>query len=412
MYDEKSGWSNLRTSLASYGDVLRAPGAARPAAGMALASLPIGMLSLAVLLLVEQAQSSFAAAGLVVGLLGLGTGLGIAIQGRLIDRVGQSRVLLVAAAVQSAALVILIASVHYRAESWVLAASAFAAGAGEPQVGGSMRGLWNVLVPVDKRQTATALSSLLFEGPVIVGPLLLAVVLTIASPTVAVLMCGLFFATGAWVFARSTAARQWRSAPRRGTSRWGALASRGVRAVTLIAATQGLVTGLLQVSVAAFATEHAGAGSAAMLYALLSVGSLLGTVVYGARTWRGSRAVRLSMLLCLLAGVLGLASITSTVPLLGLAVLAAGLLLGPLAVCCFSLIQDLAPSGALVEAFTTLTAAGLGAAAGGAAAAGWIVSRTGPAQSLLVAGAIALLVGLTLLGVARSSPRFPIRPSA
>ncbi len=118
------------------------------------------------------------------------------------------------------------------------------------------------------------------------------------------------------------------------------------------------------------------------------------------------------MLLCLLAGVLGLASITSTVPLLGLAVLAAGLLLGPLAVCCFSLIQDLAPSGALVEAFTTLTAAGLGAAAGGAAAAGWIVSRSGPAQSLLVAGAIALLVGLTLLGVARSSPRFPIRPSA
>lgn len=63
-----SGSSGLRAYLS----VLRLSTVRRPAAGAALASLPIGMLGLAVLLLVQRSSPGFAAAGLVVGLLGLG----------------------------------------------------------------------------------------------------------------------------------------------------------------------------------------------------------------------------------------------------------------------------------------------------------------------------------------------------
>lgn len=52
-----------------YVRVLRRSGVARPALGTAVASLPIGMLGLAVLLLVRQSGGGFAHAGAVVAAL-------------------------------------------------------------------------------------------------------------------------------------------------------------------------------------------------------------------------------------------------------------------------------------------------------------------------------------------------------
>ena len=59
----------------------------------ALGSLPIGMFGLAILLLARDATGSFAVAGRIVGVFGLGNALGAVAQGRLMDRLGQPRVL-------------------------------------------------------------------------------------------------------------------------------------------------------------------------------------------------------------------------------------------------------------------------------------------------------------------------------
>lgn len=63
--------------------VLRQPGVGCPVIGAMVASLPVGMLSLAVLLLVQRSQGGFASAGLAVGMLGAGTALGMIVQGRI-----------------------------------------------------------------------------------------------------------------------------------------------------------------------------------------------------------------------------------------------------------------------------------------------------------------------------------------
>src|SRR4051794_41323984 len=54
-------------------------------------SMPIGMYGLAILLLVRDANGSFAVAGRVVGAFGLANALGAVVQGRPMDRLGQRR---------------------------------------------------------------------------------------------------------------------------------------------------------------------------------------------------------------------------------------------------------------------------------------------------------------------------------
>jgi MFS family permease len=97
-------------------------------------SMPIGMYGLAILLLVRESNGSFAVAGRVVGAFGLANALGAVVQGRLMDRLGQSRVLRRAAAVHVAMLVALVVAAGRGAPAWVLALCALGAGGFLPQV--------------------------------------------------------------------------------------------------------------------------------------------------------------------------------------------------------------------------------------------------------------------------------------
>lgn len=395
------------SGLRRYVAVLRAPGVGGPAAGAGLASLPIGMLGLGVLLLMRQFGSGFAEAGLVVGLLGAGTGVGMAVQGRLIDRFGQPRVLLPVASLQLAAIVVLVVAIRGQAPTWANGGLALAAGLCEPQVGSSLRGLWPALVPAELGDTAHAVSSVLFAGPVLLGPLVLAGLLATGSATVAVLAAGGCFAGGAGLLARSRAARSWRPPPAPDRGPLGALSSPGVRIVTAVSAAQGLITGLLQVPAAAAATLQGAPGRAPLLYAALSAGGLLGTVGYGARRWAGSPARRLALLLGLVAvaGV-GCAAAAAKLSLLPLGLFAVGLAIGPAGLCCYAVLQALTGREPGVEAFTAVTAAGVGAFAAGTAAAGLVVARAGPATAFLAAAAVAALAAL-LLAVRRRTVSGP-----
>lgn len=167
-------------------------------------------------------------------------------QGRLIDRFGQPRVLLPAAGLQLVAVIGLVVTVRAGTSVWVTAGCAVVVGLGEPQVGGSLRALWAGLVPSGERDTATAFSSLLLEGPVVAGPVVLTGLLAVGGPAGAVLMAVALFAAGTWLLARSPAARGWRP-PGRAAHRsvLGALASPGMRTVAAVGAAQGLITGVV-----------------------------------------------------------------------------------------------------------------------------------------------------------------------
>jgi MFS family permease len=389
----------------SYARILTTPGVRAPAAGAAISAMPIGLLGLSTLLMLQQQHRPFSVTGLVVGLLGLGTGLGMTLQGRLIDRWGQTPVLLGAAAVELVALVSLVLAVKGGAGPWLLGALAVAVGSAEPQVAASLRALWADLVSDELRPAAFAISAILFEAPVLLGPLLVVSLLAVLPADVVVLGCAGCFSLGAAVMASSKASRTWRNKVRR-TSAFGPLIVPGFRTAALVASGQGFVTGLLQLLAAAMAAKAGLSGDTGYLYAALSAGSLGGAAIFGTLSF-GHRAYR-TLVTLLLGMTAALVACSLAASLLSLAsgLFLVGAFLGPVSIVTFFLVDSVVPPGTAVEGFTLTTAISLGAFSLGTAFAGLMIDQVGPSAGF----ACGAITGLGLL-VAVIARRGTISPS-
>lgn len=382
----------LRAPTTGYLAVLRSPGVLLPAAGTALASLPVGMLGLSLLLLVRQRSDGFAPAGVVVAALGVGTVVGMVVQGRLIDRSGPRGVLLAASAVRAVASVTFVVVAGARPPLWGLAALAVIIGASEPQAGSTLRSLWPSLVNRSLRPTATALSSVVFELPVLAGPLLVAVAVAAVPVEVAILGAAALAVVGAWMVAWSSAAGRWqRPAFRPGR---GPLGIPQVRLIIVVVAVQGLAVGVLQVSSAAAAATAASPGLTGLLYALLAAGSLLGTAVYGVCARPVAPRWQLPGLLAGGAGAMAVAAWSGGVASLAGCLAFFGLVAGPIGVRCFIDLERYAPPGSPAAATTMLIAAGLAATSAGSGIAGWTIDTSGTVPTLAVGAVCVLLVAL------------------
>jgi MFS family permease len=159
----------------------------------------------------------------------------------------------------------------------------------------------------------------------------------------------------------------------------------------------GFALGATEVTMTAFASHHGSRAAAGALLALWAVGSALGGLAYGARDHAlapNARWVRLAAIYPLCSVPLLLApSIAVMVPL----AVIAGLCLAPLLAAINQLIGDVAPPGAVTEAFAwPITAIALGASSGSAAAGaiaqawGWREGFIAVVAAGFVGGAIAV----------------------
>ncbi|MBU8826346.1 MFS transporter [Mycolicibacterium goodii] len=93
--------------MRAYLDLVRVPGVANVTASQLFARLPLGMLSLAILLHVQQLSGSYAQAGAVVAAVSVGEAVAMPITARLAGRVGVVPTLSVAALVSGASMLAL-----------------------------------------------------------------------------------------------------------------------------------------------------------------------------------------------------------------------------------------------------------------------------------------------------------------
>ena len=98
--------------LAAYRQVLSKPGAAAFSASGFLARLPISMVTLGIVLLVSARTDSYGLAGGISAALVIATCLAALLQGRLVDRLGQARVLLPAITICTVSLSLLVWAVE------------------------------------------------------------------------------------------------------------------------------------------------------------------------------------------------------------------------------------------------------------------------------------------------------------
>lgn len=388
-----------------FAGVLRTPQVVRLLGAAVLARMPIGIDSLAIVLFVRGETGSFASAGVAAAAFGLGSGVTSPAQGRLIDRHGHARVMVPLALAHATSLGALVALGLAGAPVVVLVLCALAAGASVPPVGFVVRPMLLRLLGDrdDLLPSAFALDGIAIEMVFIAGPLLTALVVSVASPAAALVVAIGFALAGTLVLVTSPASRGWEPAePEHARHLLGALASPGVRTLVAATAPVGFALGATEVTMTAFASDHGSRAAAGALLALWAVGSAIGGLAYGSRDHAldpGARWVRLATVYPLLSVPLLLGpSILAMAPLSVIA----GLCLAPLLAAANQLVGEVAPPGAVTEAFAwPITAIALGASAG-SAAAGAIAQSLGWREGFVVVVA-AGLVGATVAVARRAT---------
>jgi MFS family permease len=385
-----------------YAAVLREPHVAALIAATLLARFPIGINALAIVLYLRAERGSFAVAGAVAGALAAGSGIGAPVQGRLVDALGQRRVLVPLGAVHAAALGAIVASTEAGAPVAVLVACGVLAGFAIPPTSSVLRSMWPSLLRerTDLVQAAYALDSVLIELVFVVGPLLTAAIATVLSPPAALVVSAVSVMVGTLAFTAlppSRAIRPQPDRPRAGPL--GALASPGVRTLVLTSLPAGIGIGICEVTLPAFGDANGAAATAGLLLAIWSIGSAIGGLVYGALPNRPPlNRVHMVVAALLPLSLLPMAAAPS-VAAMALLVIPGGLFIAPLLATRNELIGWVAPEGAKTEAYTWPITAFVGGIAIGSALAGVLVEEAGWRTAFLAAGAAAA-VG-TVVAVAR-----------
>jgi hypothetical protein len=406
-------------SSATYRTLLRTPGAAAFYLTATVGRVGIAMTSLGIVWLVHARTGSYATAGLVTGGFALAEAAAGPQLARLMDRLGQSRVLPPALFAHAAAVAMLLALVAVGAPNWLMTAGGVLAGATIPQLGALSAARWAALLRDGRAAVlpaAFALESLANELAYLAGPALISILATSGYPAVGPVLAAALVVAGGLCFAM-----QHRTAPppasdaamRRGAGR--SLLRPGFAILVGMNLAIGGFFGAMQISVTAFAVEHGTAATAAALFTASSCASLLAGWLYGLRRWRTAPRVQLAAVAAgLAAACLPLLAAGSPVEL-GFELALTGLAIPPLLVLCTVLAAAAVNRAVLTQAFVWLNSASAAGSAGAAAAAGWAVdsfgARGGFAIAAMAAGTVALLavtgLAVTLLALTGGS-----RPAA
>jgi MFS family permease len=385
-----------------YAAVLRVPHVAALIVATLLARFPIGINALAIILYLRAERGSFAVAGVVAGSLAAGAGIGAPVQGRLVDRFGQRRVLVPLGLLHGAALGAIVLTAEVGAPTAALVACGFLAGFAIPPTSSVLRSMWPTLLRDQPEliPSAYALDSVLIELIFVLGPLLTALVATVLSPPAALIVSAASVIAGTVMFTALPPSRAMQPEPGRPQAGvWGALASPGVRTLVLTSLPAGVGIGICEVTIPAFSHELGAAAAAGVLLALWSLGSAAGGLVYGAlRNRPPLNRVHLAVTAGLPVSLLPMAAAPS-VPAMALIVIPAGIFIAPLLATRNELIGWVAPEGSRTEAYTWPVTAFVGGIAIGSALAGTLVEQSSWRTAFLVAAAFAF-VG-TLVAVTR-----------
>ncbi|TNC22931.1 MFS transporter [Amycolatopsis alkalitolerans] len=398
-------------SLADYRAALTTPGSGRPLAASLLARLPIAMIGLSALLFVQRETGSFAVAGLVSAGSLVGVSVGAIVQGRLIDRLGPTRPLLVVVALFALAMAALTFAIEAHAATPVLVLLGSGIGITEPMVGSASRALWGRLVTDETAKNAAfSYEAISMEVFFILGPGIAGLLVTAPWPGTGMVAGGLCMITGATMFALSPAVRAWGPAPAAHRPLLGALASPGMRTLALAALGFGIVIGFVEVAAPAAATEAGQPAIGGVLLSVWSVSSVGFGIAFSLRPWPRAMSRRLPVLLAAFGLLVALLAWPSTLWGLAVAMLVAGAVITPQSATHSAAIELVAPEGTAVEAFGwVLTAVTLGLAFG-QSVSGYLVERFGPPASFLAASAAALAVA-AVVWTLRGTVRSPVRES-
>jgi len=409
--------------LSRYRALLAVPGFPRLLASSLVARLPQAMTGLAMILYVTGGGGSYPAAGLIVAVFGLASGLTTPMLGRVIDRRGPRRVLPPCSLASVGALASFAALPATATGSLALVAGV--AGAVNPPITPAARALWTTLVPAADRPTVFALEATAQELVYVTGPALVAAVVALASAAAAVVVTGVLGLAGMIAFTTAPAVRRARASTVTEGPR-GRRLPPGLPALAAIALLLVAALGVAEIAVVAASGEAGSAGLSGLLLAGWSAGSIGGGLAWGAaggpvgrrpevrdpsgraarkpgvsgRRWSRGRLARsgvradlrrpgLGVMVAVLGASVALVAVGPGLAGIAVLLVISGATVAPTLAVVYARVERTA-AGSATEAFGWLTTAALAGGTVGAAAGGALADAVGPRVALFVAGTAVL----------------------
>jgi len=383
------------------------------------------MYGLGTVLLISAGTGRYGLAGSVSAAGSIGGALCAPQLGRLVDRLGQARVLVPVCVTFALSVAGLALSVGLRAPDWTFFLCGIAGGATMPQTGPMARARWSALLAGSPRlHTAFSLESVADEVCFVVGPAAVTLLATQLYPAAGVVCAALCALLGSLWFAsqRSTepplvaagtlspAALEAQPAAARALPAWRVWLA-GVRRSRLAAPALAVLMpaymflGAMFVSVdlatVAFATRTGHKSIAGLILGTYALGSGIGGLLYGARTWRAPAWKRLAVTLPLtVAGVCTFWAMPNLLVLDGVIFLC-GMTIAPSLIAGYSLLESTALPGRATEAMSWLSTGISVGVACGATAVGFVLDAFGPRWGYAFAAACGVTAALIYLASLR-----------
>jgi len=394
-----------------YLEIFQAPGAKGFAAAGFVARMPMAMAPIGIVAMLSQTHGEFWLAGAVSATYALANALFAPQISRVVDRLGQSRVLIPTTLVALVAFAVLMLATYQDWPIWTLFAAALAA-AVMPSFPAMIRARWSELFrDRPELNTAFAFESSADELVYIAGASLSVGLAVALFPEAGLLASTLFLALGGLAFIA-----QRRTEPKPGGAAAGggqsAIRQRPVQIITLALIFVGAIFATAEVSAVAITEKLGEPGAASLVIGVYAVGSFVVGLIVGALNLKLALEKQLAIALAVIAVTAWPLLFVDSVPMLALAVFASGVAISPTFITAFGLIERRVPAAMLTEGITwVMTGIGIGMALG-SFVTGWVVDSYGASNGFVVSvmsGALALLT--VLLGqrtLAGRGSRLPV----
>jgi MFS family permease len=401
--DEAEGRGFLRP----YAEIFSIPRAWRFSVAGVIGRLPMSMYGLGTVLLISAGTGLYGLAGTVSAVSALGNAFFAPQIGRLVDRLGQHRVLVPICVIFAASVAGMVAAVELGLPDWTLFAFGIAGGATMPQLGPMARARWSVLLAGSSRlHTAFSIESIADELCFIVGPAAVTLLATQVHPAAGVATAAICCLGGTLWFASQRGTEP----PVKEVVHSAGTKPRGLAAPGLVVLVPAyLFLGAMFVSVDLSTVDFAARAGykplAGVILGCYALGSATGGLWYGSRSWRAPAWQRLAVTLSLtVAGVCTFWAMPNLL-VLAIVIYLCGLTIAPTLIAGYSLLESTARPGRATEAMSWLgTGISVGVALG-ATAVGFILDAFGPRWGYAFAAAAGVTTVVIYLSGLRTLAR-------
>jgi len=377
--------------LRRYRSFLGHPGLLRLQASALLARISGGMNAL-VLVLVIQQRSTLAAAGAAAAAYTAGIALAGPARGRAADRRGAAQVLAVTGIAQAACMLGLLGAVVASAPVPLEIVLAGLIGAVLPPVNPVMRTIWSRTLDGALRRMAFSVESVLLDVTFIVGPVLVAVVTVLSGARWCLLLTALLTGCGCLALAAAPESRGWPGTA--GRRHWlGAWRDGRLRRLLPVGFLFTGAISAIELAIVAFSRARGHPAMSGYLIALLSAGSIVGGLAFGALNVRGRPLRQFAVASAALGAGFAAGSLAGSAVVLGVTLACAGLFLAPAITLEYTAADQVADPAVLTESFALLNAMGQAGSATGSVLVGLAGQHGHGRGGFLVAAAMALGAG-------------------